>query len=97
MNQPSGHAPCDLQDGDAFFVYKAGEFAGSVRRWDEIVESVLELLPLYPRELGQPHPALLNYYQLRINAEPPLLLTYLVVEEADHCRVEFKDLRLIRT
>jgi hypothetical protein len=82
MNPPDDPRPCDLQDGDQFFQYKAGEFAGSIRQWDEIVNSILALLPLYPREIGQPHPAYLNQYQVRINAEVPLLLTYRVIEDA---------------
>jgi len=85
--------PCDLVE-DGWFGYKASEFSGSYRRWDEITATYLRLLPLRPRELGNQVPEDENAYYITITVDPPLVLTYRVEETDEGCSVVFKDLRM---
>lgn len=85
---------CDIIDGDQWFLYKASEFAGSYRQWDEIVATILRYLPVMPRELGESVPGEPDGYYLEIVVVPPLVLTYRVEETDDQCVVILVDLRI---
>lgn len=85
--------PCDLVE-DKWFAFKASEFSGSYRRWDEISETYLRVLPLLARDIGNRVPDDPDGYYITIPVEPPLVLTYRVVETTTTCEVVFINLRM---
>jgi hypothetical protein len=86
--------PCAIQDGWSFFHYKAEEYSGSIKAWDDIVATILKDLPLRPT-MGRPIPGYSNYYAFPILTDPPLLLLYQVVERNSECVIVLLDLRYV--
>jgi hypothetical protein len=91
---PFDNGPCDIVEGDKFFLYKASEYAGSFRAWDDFVATILRDLPLNPR-MGRMVPGFLDYYALPILSELPLLLLYRVEDRNGECFVILLDLVVV--
>lgn len=66
--------PCDIIEGDKWFGYKASEYRGSYKEWDELVDTVLRWLPMMPRELGNSLPEDPDVYFMGLSVIPPLVL-----------------------
>ena len=75
------HEPYEVVEEDAFR-FQAGEFAGSLARWHEIHETILNDLARNPL-VGWGYPGVPGFYSIRISSTPELLLHYFV-DDREH-------------
>ena len=73
--------PYEIKEDD-LFAAQAAEFAGSIRRWDEISWGITHTIAMNPHAIVPPFPGVPNFYSVQVPAEPPLLLHYRVDDRA---------------
>ena len=83
--------PYAIVEADRFLL-EAAEFAESIRRWDEIRDTLLQHLPYTPHEAGYPVRGT-PYYALTILSDP-LLTVYYSVDD-DHRTLTFESIQIV--
>jgi len=77
MSFTDDSAPYEIIE-DELFKFQAAEFAGSIKRWDEISWGFTHTIAMNPHAIVPPFVGVPNFYSVQVPAEPPLLLHYLV-------------------
>jgi len=67
-------APWSLVEGE-YFKEQAAEYAGSIRRWDEISMAITFGVARNPL-VGQGYPGVPGFFSIPIASDPPLILHY---------------------
>jgi hypothetical protein len=75
-----GSRPYEIVEEESFKL-NAAEFAGSVRRWDEISWAITHDIARNPHFVVPPILGAPNFYAVVVQSEPPLLLHYFVDDQ----------------